>query len=116
MRAKKTKIIWSRHNFKIDETSSFFWEFDLEAFDALLMITLSEPSFKMLPKKIWKFFMTPNRAIPEGPEKTAIHLLITSPETKIINWKELVEKILFMLNDDFCVVLISKDLSIVIYI
>jgi len=68
IKVKKTKIIWKTHNLKIDEISSFFCAFDFEARDALLIITLSEPSFKMLPKKIWKFLMTPNKAIPTGPE------------------------------------------------
>lgn len=68
IKVKKTNIIWKMHSFKIDEINSFFCAFDFEAFDALLIITLSEPSFKMLPKKTWKFFITPNKAIPAGPE------------------------------------------------
>ena len=109
---KKTKIIWKKHSLKIDEINSFFWVSDFEAFDAILIITLSEPSFKMLPKKMWKFLITPNNAIPAGPENTAIHLLITRPEIKINNWKELVEKMLFKLNEDLLIVLINKNLWI----
>lgn len=108
--AKKTKIIWKKHSLKIDEINSFFRAVDFEAFEALLIITLSEPSFNILPKKIWKFLITPKRAMPVGPENTAIHLLITRPEMKINSWNELVEKMLLKLNVDFFIVLINKSL------
>ena len=53
------------------------------AFAASTKTTLSEPSLRKLLKKIWKFFTTPKTAIPAGPEKIAINLLIMSPDVNI---------------------------------
>ena len=108
--ARNTKIIWKKPNLNIDEINSCLRAGDCAALDALLIITVSEPSLSTLPKKIWKFFITPKSAMPIGPENTAIHLLITRPEIKINSWNELVEKILLKLNADFFIVLINESL------
>ena len=82
------------------------------AFAAWLRMTVSAPTFKILPANIWKFLITPKRAIPAGPEKTAMHLFITKPEAKITTWKPVVEEIPAKLDKSCFLILICFNLLV----
>ena len=109
---RKVAKVWKRLNLKIWIKSSFWRKYELADFADLLIITVSEPIFNMLPAITWKFLITPKRVMPMGPEKIATHLLIARPETKIATWNAVVEKIPAALDKTLFLMLILNSLYV----